>query len=252
MGNPTTNALRTFLCSLLPTELADGMMSNLESAISSYQTQQYSTSVLATGKFVEFAIRALEFLSKKRYTPLSKNLQKFTNQRLDEFANQFDSEPCKTLIPRTLFSMYCIRNKRGGIHVATYEPNRLDAAKLIHDMKWVIYELASITCNTSDEKVVTLLENFSAPLSQVIWDVDNTRRVLSDRLSCQDQILLLLSSRSMSLDQLRTATEYKNISRFRNIVLDLHKHRLINYHDGICTISPLGANAVEKIIKKLN
>lgn len=253
MDSSTIATLKTQLCSILPPELVDGMMSNLESAVNAYQTRQYDVSVLSSGKFVEFALRALEFLFGKVYTPLSNRLPNFTNQSLDDFATKFNTEPCKTLIPRTLFSMYCIRSKRGGIHVAINKPNCLDAAKLIYDMKWIIYELISTVPGSSDEVVATALENFSSPLSQIIWDIDDTKRVLSERISCSEQVLLLLySCGDMRIDQLRSAIEYKNVSRFKNTILTLHKRRLINCgNNNYCTISPLGAREVEEIINKI-
>lgn len=253
MDNTTADALKIYLYSLLPSELVDGMTSVLNSAINGYQARQYNLSILSSGKFVEYALRALEFLSNKRYTPLSKKLPDFTTQRLDRFTDSFDVEPCKTLIPRVLFSMYCVRNKRGGIHVAINEPNRLDAAKLIYDMRWVVCEFISIVPNLNSGEVATALENFSSPLSQVIWDIDGTKRILSEKVSCSEGVLLLLySCDSMSIDQLRAAIEYKNTARFKSIISTLHKRRLINCNSGnICTISPLGVVEVEKIINKI-
>lgn len=253
MNNSVMGTLRTCLCSLMPLELVDGMMLGLNSAINGYQTRQYNLSILSSGKFVEFALRALDFLATGTYTPLSERLSDFNAQRLESFARDFGSEPCRTLIPKALFSMYCIRNKRGGIHVAVDKPSRIDAAKLIHDMKWVVYEFVSIMPNLNDEEVATALENFSSPLSQIVWDIDGTKRILSEKVSCSEGVLLLLCScDSMSVDQLRAAIEYKNTARFKSIISVLHKRRLVNCNgNNICTISPLGVMEVEKIINKI-
>lgn len=252
MNNSTIKTLKNHLCSILPKELVDGMISKLLSAINCYQTKQYDMCILSSGKFVEFAVRALEYLSSASYTPLSEKLFNFTSRRLEQFAQNSDHEPYRTLIPRALFSMYCIRSKRGGIHVAITEPNRLDATKLIHDMKWVIYEFISSAPRSNSEQVVVALENFSSPLSQIIWDVDGTKRILSEKLSCSEQVLLLLCADSMSIDQLRLAIEYKNATRFKQVVSTLHKRRLINCHEEKCTISPLGYEEAEKIIESID
>lgn len=253
MDNQTTNKLEGHLCSILPAELTGGIISNLKQGIEGYQTKQYDITTLSSGKFVEFSIRALEFLSSREYTPLSKTLKNFSVKRLDEFARLFDSEPCRTLIPKALFSMYCIRNKRGGIHVTGGSPNRLDAAKLVHDMRWITCEFVSTIPDLNEDEIIYMLDSLSSPLLQIVWDVGNTKRVLYKNATCLQQILLLLySGGNMSISQLREAIEYKNTSRFKNNILCLHKQRLINCHGEECIISPLGVVEVKKIINKFN
>lgn len=252
MSNQLIRELQDSLSNSIPKELVDRMFNNFEEAIENYLINKFDSVVMNAGKFVEANIRVLEYMSTEEYTPMSQKLGGFTQTMLNKFEQEAHGEPYRTLIPRALYSMYCIRNKRGGIHLSATVPSKLDATKLIQDMKWVIFEHAIANSAISENSLPPLLNAFSSPLSQVVWDIDNTKRVLSTKLSCRDQILVLLcTSSSMSVTDLLEAIEYKNHSRFKQIIASLHKQRLINYSAGRCTISPTGKSEIASLTDEL-
>ena len=54
-----------------------------------------------------------------------------------EQANQSIELSYRILIPRYLYAMYSIRNKRGIIHKSEIDPNAMDLTILLYSAKWV-------------------------------------------------------------------------------------------------------------------
>jgi hypothetical protein len=157
-------------------------------------------------------------------------------------------------IPRLLIALYEIRNNRNVGHIGgDVDPNEMDAAFVLQSAKWILAELVRVfhKIGLSDAtKVVEALTERNVPL---IWNAGNNRRVLNAALSHRDQTLILLKSceKPVKSGALINWTEYKNSSRFRNLVLDrLHRERLIEFDAtaDTVTLSPLGARYVEEKI----
>jgi hypothetical protein len=57
--------------------------------------------------------------------------------------------------------------------------------------------------------------------------------VLDPKIEARDQILLLLASSPGRIDakDLRTWTEYKNVTRFWDLLKELHRARLIEFYE---------------------
>ena len=70
------------------------------------------------------------------------------------------------------------------------------------------------------------------------------------RMSCADKVLCLLYTRDNQTDTaLRNSVEYKNLTEFKRILKRLHAKRLIEYAAPNCTLSPLGIQRAEEILK---
>ena len=53
----------------------------------------------------------------------------------------------------------------------------------------------------------------------------------------------------LSIENLLEYTEYSNKTRFNQIIKSLHKDRLLELSNEMCTISPSGIEYVEKIVE---
>ena len=161
------------------------------------------------------------------------------------------SEVYRVIIPRCLYSMYCLRNKRGIIHKSQIDPNKMDAMMLISDMKWVFAELFRLVSNLSFDETLECIESIIARESSIIWDNGTTLRILDTRMKTKDKIICLLYIRNnQTEEELRTSVEYKNSSDFRKRLRELHTNRLIEFGSGKCILSPLGVTKAEEILSE--
>ena len=109
----------------------------------------------------------------------------------------------------------------------------------------------SVSTLEAQQAVDTLVER-KLP---IIWEFENTRRVLDPNMGKADQTLLLLHAKPswVSEKDLIGWVEYSNTSVFREKLLGpLHKSRLIEYdkRGARARISPLGVKEVESRILK--
>ena len=77
-----------------------------------------------------------------------------------------------------------------------------------------------------------------------------TTAYANDRAESGDRILI--SQISQTETALREATEYSNSTKFRSLLRDLHRERLIFYEpDGPCLITPKGVLEAERLLLRV-
>lgn len=162
----------------------------------------------------------------------------------------------RILIPRTLLSVYEVRNNRGVGHVSgDVDSNEMDATMLFTSSNWIVCELVRIFHQVplaQAQQTVSALVERRIP---EIWEIGDKKRVLSPKLKVRDQTLLLLYSEAdwVLTERLRDWVEYKNVTLYRDkILLPLHKSRLVEFDKGESRVklSPTGALEVEEVILK--
>lgn len=83
----------------------------------------------------------------------------------------------------------------------------------------------------STKEATEAVATFTERKLPIIWQLEDTRRVLTQGLGVTDEIFLLLYSVSAwaAVTDLIKWTEYGNTSRFRSTLAKLHKDRLVEY-----------------------
>ncbi len=247
------NDIITSLAKDYPEDIANALVGNYISALGEYRKEDWMNCSGYIGKFVESARRMIHIKLTGESVPLNKEMnEKFTNKQLNEWENMRSEFPeeYRIIIPRNLYAMYCIRNKRGGVHLNHISPNKMDASLLINSSKWVLSEFFRLSSTKSIEETTDIIESIMNKDICLIWNTGETDRILDPKMSCSKQILCLLYSKNgQNKDDLLKATEYKNPSRFDNLLNDLHRNRFIEYKDSKCILSPLGINEAEKLLK---
>ena len=152
-------------------------------------------------------------------------------------------------MPRILFSMYCLRNKRGAVHLSNIDPNEIDATLLLQQTKWFLAEIVRLSSNLSFDETVELIKQITCKEIEIVWDTGDSIRILKNDLTTAQKVICLLYYKDNQTDEeLFDNTEYKNFSLFKNRILkDLHQKRLIEYTNQDCKISPLGIKEAETI-----
>lgn len=247
----TRSDIQTILEATCPQELVVSLMTSYENAISEYKKCHWQYFGNEIGQFIEVARRIIEYRIDGKYTPLTDKLSIFNEKVLVsiESNNATISEVYRVVIPRILYAMYCLRNKRGMIHKSHIDPNKMDATVLLGNAKWVLAELFRLASTLSFEDTSAAIDSIMSRETSVIWDTGSSLRVLDTKMNTRDKILCLLYIKdNQSESVLRNSTEYKNSSEFRKLLKILHKDKLIEYSEEKCMLSPLGVLRAEALL----
>lgn len=232
--------------------LATCIIDSYKEVVENFVIERWKYAELDAGHFVEAVRRFLELKLFGTYTPLNQRLPNFSNAELTRYENATGDESYRILIPRTLYSIYCIRNKRGAGHLTGVSPNEMDATFIIYSVKWVLSELVRLNSTLSPDQTLALISSIVERQVDLIWKHEGITRILDTTISKNLQVLILLyDENTQSEEKLRKAVEYANATNFRGVLRDFHSKRLLEYDSEkkICTITPKGLGLAEKIIK---
>lgn len=235
----------------IPKELSSSLLEAYSSALKEYKKGNWKYAGNELGQFVETARRILEYVITGEYTALSQSLPLF-NEVVLKFYEQTNVDidvSFRILIPRYLFSMYTIRNKRGIIHKGVIEPNAMDSTILLYCAKWILAEIVRLCSCLSFEKTAEIINYIVEKEMTMFWQAGNSIRLLNNAIDTSQKVLCLLYYKDKQSDkELQSQIEYSNTTRFKSILKELHKARKIEYANGICEISPLGLQVAELIV----
>lgn len=248
----TKSDIQTVLESVYPHELAESLLANYENALREFKKGNWRYFGNEIGQFIEVSYRMIEFQLTTKYTPIANKLPNFNERILttwENYGSTYD-EVYRIIIPRCLYAMYCIRNKRGMIHKNHIDPNKMDATILLNDTKWILAEFFRLSSTLSFEETESIIDSIMCKENSLIWDTGSVLRVLDPKMSSADKVLCLLYMRDSQTDSgLQKSVEYKNFTEFKRILRNLHTKRLIEYSVPNCIISPLGIQRAEELLK---
>lgn len=246
--------VRTDLQSRLPSELVDVLLSSYEEIKQNFYLGKHEPSELNGGKFVEACFRILQYETNGgRYTAIGTSIRNVIGKlrAFEQIPSANARESFRIHLPRTLLAMYNVRNKRGVGHLGgDVNPNRADASLLVACADWAMAELFRIYYQCSLEEAQTIVDALVQRRLSLVYELEDTKRVLLPRLSYKDKTLLLLASEfpdEVSESDLLAWIEPKDKSSYRRRVLRvLHSERMIEYEEpNWCKILPPGLRYVE-------
>lgn len=212
---------------------------------------RWKSSELDSGHFVEAVRRLLELELFGAFTPFAKKIKPFGDQVLLSYENASHTEESyRILIPRVLKAIYNLRNKRGVAHKGAISPNKMDSTYILYSVKCVLAELVRLNSTMSVDASQELIDKITNRNLEILWKTDNFTRILNTTYTTKEKVLILLLDDSpKSENELRNNIEYKNISRFKILLRELHNTRMIEYSNpSKIEISPLGQIEAERII----
>ena len=236
-----------------PEELVDSMLISYEKALAEYKKGHWQYFGNEIGQFIEVARRVIEYQLDGKYTPLTTTLSIFSEKVLMGIEGHSATIPevYRVVIPRILYSMYCLRNKRGMIHKSNIDPNKMDATVLLGNTKWVLAELFRLASTLPFEETAAAIDSIMCRETSIIWDTGASLRILDIKMAAKDKVLCLLYVKdNQSEHELRRSIEYKNSSEFKRILKALHKDKLIEYSEEKCILSPIGILRAESLFSK--
>lgn len=235
-----------------PHDVVDALLYAYREIEWNYVLKKWKASELDAGHFVEAARRLIEYELTGVYTPISQKLPNFNDSVLSSYENTSGDESFRILIPRILKSIYNIRNKRGVGHISGISPNEMDSTYILYSVKWVLAELVRLSSGLPVSETQSLLNSITERKMELLWKENNITRILNTSIKAKEKILLLLYDQSPRKDkELQEIIEYVNKAKFRSILRELHKKRLIEYKsDNNCFLSPKGLIEAETLALK--
>ncbi|HCY74383.1 MAG TPA: hypothetical protein DHV28_00545 [Ignavibacteriales bacterium] len=242
--------IKTILQNASDATLANEIVSSYEEIEKNFVSKNWKVTELDAGHFVEAVRRFIEFKLFGSYTPIGTSLQSFNDSILRSYENGTGDESYRILIPRTLYSVYAIRNKRGVGHIGLVKPNQIDATLIFQSVKWTLAELIRLNSTIVMNETDKLISQITQRQLDILWKQDGITRILNKNMRIDKKVLILLYDTSpQRKEQLQANTKYKDKSAFKKVLAKLDSDLFIEYKkDESCHITPLGVNEAEKII----
>jgi hypothetical protein len=237
----------------LPAEVVDALFECYQHLVINYSHGRHEPSELNGGKFVEAAIRIIEFLAGGTYTSLDTDIKDAIGQlrNFERLPVSVLDEPMRIHLPRVLITMYNIRSKRGVAHLrGEINPNYSDASLLVACASWVMAELFRVHYRCSLDEAQQIVDTLVQRPLALVHEFGTQKRVLLPELTHRDQTLLLLASehpKKVTEAELVEWIEPVDVSGYRRKVLrPLHQERMIEHRPSeYCFILPTGVRYVE-------
>jgi len=244
--------VKDILSARFPAEIVEHILHTYHEMEVNYRLEKWKPSELDSGHFVEAVRRLLENELFGSFTPFDKGIDSFNQKVLNQYEFCPGDEVLRILIPRVLYAMYCVRNKRGVGHISAISPNKLDATFLLQSAKWVLAELVRFSSTSSPDEALSLINQIIERQVDLIWDDGETFMVLDGKLTLRDRVLICLyKSDYTPIEILQKRVDYINTSRFKQCLQKYKDQKLIDITpSNICKLSPLGAQEAEKILNR--
>jgi hypothetical protein len=177
----------------VPPALTKRLLREYAEAKRRYHLADHQPTAVDAGRFAEAAIRIIEHALFGAYTPLSKNMPSLNAQRLAQFESATSPhESLRIHLPRALFSVYAIRNKRDAAHINDgIDANLQDATYVVGVLDWALAELVRIYHAVSAGAAQSIIDDLVVREVPVIEEIAG-QPVLSKDLGVADRILVFL------------------------------------------------------------
>ncbi len=237
-----------------PADVVDALIEAYREIEHNYALGKWKVSELDAGHFVEASRRMLEHALLGVATPIGKSLPNFNEVALKTYEQSSGDESLRILVPRILWAIFGIRNKRGVGHVGVISPNEMDSTLILGNVKWVLAEFVRLASGLSPAETQSLVDEIVQRKLGLLWRHGDITRVLNSRIPAREQVLLLLYDRSpQKVGDLQSSIEYANLSNFKAIVKALHSERFVELTvDTTCIITTKGIIEAEQLVKKRN
>ncbi|WP_264843931.1 hypothetical protein [Caldinitratiruptor microaerophilus] len=221
----------------------------------SYAQRRWKPSELEAGFFVEAARRIIELELFGVTQPIGKPLNQFNDAEIKRYESATSGDVSFRIhLPRALWSVYNLRNKRGVGHLSPVNPNFMDATYILGSCSWVLAELIRLSSGSSPAQCQQLVDSLVQRRISLVYEDDTVKRVLDPRMPARQQVLVLLYTHAepVSDEVLRIWVEYQHKSNFRTrVLIPLHKERLIEYRDHLCRLTARGIAEAEQLLTKV-
>ena len=224
-----------FVASGVPAPLAAALLSEYAEAKRRFYLDDHMPTEVEGGRFAEAALRVLEHVLLGSATPLGKSLPPFNAQRLGQFENATSvHESLRVHIPRALFSVFAVRNKRDAAHLNDgISANLQDATYVVGVLDWSLAEFVRVFHDVSPSRAQAVIEDLVKRQVPVVEVIDG-QPVCSKDLGVSDKALLFLyrAGRDVGLPiaELQQQMMYRDRGNLTRALKTMADHRLVLLH----------------------
>lgn len=241
--------LRDFLIDASNEEIGSSLAATYNSIAQHFMLRRWKYLGLDAGHFVEAARRFIELKLFGEATPVAKNLTNFDEAALNSYIKAKGEDAYRILIPRTLWSLYALRNKRSIGHLGAVPASEIDATLLLNGAKWVLSEIVRLESTISATETRDLVTSIISRQQPAIWIENDIVRIMDNSLGAREKSLIALGFVGpMSEEKVRGIVRYKNATNFRKILKRLDEKNSISYSVDNCVISPTGLDEAERLL----
>jgi hypothetical protein len=186
--NKPVDELRMALSTQFPPGKVNEIFIHYDTLTRSAQLGDYEKCLVNGGKFVEAVLKCLHY---RRTQTETDSLKAEEEVKALENATSLDISERMT-IPRTLRLIYEHRNKRGGAHNTSFDPNEMDSVFVVAAAKWVMEELTRLYLMSNSQAASTLVANLLVKEIPLVEEIDDDFVILRPGLSARIQLEILL------------------------------------------------------------
>jgi hypothetical protein len=227
-GGGHSNDIQSLLPDI-PGELRDALIKHFRNARERLMVGDYSASEIEAAKVCEAVVRVLEWHvnTDKSYTPLGASLPSMPPSWLNRMEGATADESVRFHIPRLIFFVLGVRNKRGVGHLpGKIDTNHIDAMILERAITWIVAELIRLHHRVPIAHAQAMVDAMIEQHVPVIWTNGSMRKILRTDLSYKDKVLVLLFHSSRHICHFDKLFEESGYSR-----KDVFKSRVIGQLD---------------------
>jgi len=244
--------VQSLVASGIPQELADAVVTEYLSVKRRFYLGDHRPTGVDGGRYCEAVTRVLEHILLGAYTPMGRTLPSLDDRRLNAFMNAAGhADGLRILIPKALYFVYGIRNKRDVAHLSDgINPNLQDATVVVGTLDWIMAELVREFHSTGASEAQALISDLVKREVPVVEEIDG-QPVCSKDLKVGDKALVFLyrAGREAGLDlkELQRQMRHSDASNLRKAMLRLDQAGLVLLHpvSGRAHITSSGLAAVE-------
>lgn len=246
-----SDVAKILLCGVLgivPSELSDALDREFTCIARRHAIRDWQPSELNGGRFAEAVLRFLEWRQKGQYTPLGTKPDR--SKILSSARNDVSlPDSYRSILPSCVDILMDVRNHRDVAHLGTdVDVNEMDARLLRRVSSWVLAEIVREEASVPPVQVQSLIDVMSARQLPIVEEIDGQPLVLDTKLSARERALVALYHRhpeSMSVACLQKAVQYRNVTRFREILRGEVTEARVWMSGDSCRLTSKGAAWVE-------
>ncbi|MBA7690044.1 hypothetical protein ES703_98567 [subsurface metagenome] len=250
------NSIKQQLSNSIDHSLVERLLERYTELKQNYYLGKYKPSELDAGHFAEVVIRILQFVTVGTYTRLGQPLNRFDAREVERYAQLPSAtypDSIRIHIPRVVFAIYGIRNRRGVGHVGgDVNPNLSDASFIVASCDWIMAEILGLYYTSTLEEAQQFVDTIVIRKVPLVQDFNGFLKVLAPRLSVPRQVLVLLYQRGASgasRQELGQWVKTKSTSHIPNTLARLeHEKGYIHCDNSRCFITRTGIRFVEENI----
>ncbi len=138
--------IETGLAARVPACLVTALLDAYAELKDNFNYERFRPSELEGGRFAEAAIRIVQHLSTGSHNPMGSPLPSFDKivSALEKLPSASAHDSLRIHIPRSLWAIYGVRNRRDVGHIGgDVSPNRADAHFVVAVCDWILAELGT-------------------------------------------------------------------------------------------------------------